>query len=59
MIIHIKNLRSKNKVIKRNSKYLLFNMKLLLFIDNDKIEYFFELIKNKYYGGYKRFYRLF
>ena len=27
MIIHIKNLHSKNKVIKRNAKNLLFNMK--------------------------------
>ena len=33
-------------------------MKILLFIDNDKIEYFFDLIKNKYYGGSK-IYRLF
>ena len=55
MVIHLKNLKSKNKVLKRNSKNLLFNMKILLFIDNDKIEYFFDLIKNKYYGGYKRF----
>ena len=54
-IIHIKYLRSKNKVLKRNSKNLLFNMKLLLFIDNDKIEDFYDLIKNKYYEGYKRF----
>ena len=58
MVIHIKNLRSKNKVLKRNSKNLLFNIKILLFIDNDKIEYFFDLIKNKYYGGSK-IYRLF
>ena len=30
-------------------------MKLLLFIDSDKIEDFFEIIKNKYYEGFKRF----
>ena len=54
-ILHLKYLRSNNKVLKRNSKNLLFNMKLLLFIDSDKIEDFFEIIKNKYYEGFKRF----
>ena len=35
LIIHLKSLRSNNSVIKRTAKNLLFNMKLLLFIDND------------------------
>jgi len=30
-------------------------MKILLFIDNDKIDEFFELIKNKYYDSNKKF----
>lgn len=54
-IIHIKNLRSRNKVLKRNAKNLLFNMKILLFINSEKIDKFFELIKKKYYEGFKRF----
>ena len=56
LIIHIKNLRSDNKVIKRASKNLLFYMKILLFIDHDKIDEFFELIKIKYYDSNKKFF---
>ena len=59
LIIHIKNLRSDNKVIKRASKNLLFNMKILLFIDHDKIDEFFELIKIKYYDSNKKFFDYF
>ena len=55
LILHIKDLLSENKVIKRASKNLLFNMKILFFIDNDKIDEFFELIKNKYYDSNKKF----
>ena len=55
LIIHLKDLKSNNKVIKRNAKNLLFNMKLLLFIEDDKIDEFIELIKDKYYSAYKKF----
>lgn len=30
-------------------------MKLLLFVGGGEIEDFFEIIKNKYYEGFKRF----
>ena len=30
-------------------------MKLLLFIEDDKIDEFIELIKDKYYSAYKKF----
>lgn len=59
LILYIKNLRSDNRVIKRASKNLLFNMKILLFIDNAKIDGFFELIKNKYYDSNKKFFDCF
>ena len=56
LCLHIKNLKSSNKVIKRAAKNLLFNMKILLFIDSDKIDSFFTLIKNKYYNTNKKFF---
>ena len=34
-IIHIKNIKSNNKVLKRTAIDLLFNMKILLFKDTD------------------------
>lgn len=40
LVLHIKNLRSKNKLVKRNAKNLLFNMKLLLFIESENIDNF-------------------
>ena len=55
LIIHLKNIKSKNKLIRRNARNLLFNMKILIFIDNEKIEEFFELIKSQYYKNYKKF----
>ena len=55
LIIHLKNLRSKNKIVKRNAKNLLFNFKLLIFIDSDKIVEFFNKIKEEYYNNHKKF----
>ena len=55
LIIHLKTLRSNNSVIKTTAKNLLFNMKLLLFIDNENIDEFFEMIKDKYYDSNKSF----
>ena len=59
LIIHLKNLRSKNKVLQRAAKNILFNMKILLFIDNSEIDSFFSLIKNKYYNSNKKFFHYF
>ena len=55
LIIHLKNIKAKNKLIRRNARNLLFNMKILIFIDNEKIEQFFELIKRQYYKNNKKF----
>lgn len=44
-ILHIGNLKSKNKVIKRNAEKLLLNMKLLSFIETTKLDEFYNLIK--------------
>ena len=59
LIIHIKNLKSNNKILKRASKDLLFNMKILLFIDPDEIDGFFKKIKNKYHNGNAKFFTYF
>ena len=59
IILHIKNLKSKNSVIKRCAKNLLFNIKLLLFIDTDQIDTFYNLIKHKYENSNKNFFRYF
>ena len=55
LILHLKYLRSKNKLVKRNAKNLLFNIKLLIFIDSDKILEFFNKIKDDYYSNNKKF----
>ena len=59
LIIHIKYLRSKNRVLKRAAKNLLFNMKILLFIDSEEIEDFYGKIKNKYRSSFKKFFNYF
>ena len=46
-------------MLKRNSKNLLFNIKLLLFIDNEKVDDFFQMIKNKYYNSNENFFKYF
>ena len=46
---------SKNNALKRAPKNLLLNMKILLFIDEDRIDSFFSLIKGKYYKLIKNF----
>ena len=58
-MIHIKHLKSNNKVLKRTSKDLLFNMKILLFVDTDKIDSFNKKIKYKYYNGNNKFFTYF
>ena len=40
-------------------KNLLFNIKILLFIDDEKINIFFNLIKEKYYETNKSFFKYF
>ena len=57
--IHIKNLKSKKNVIKRKAKNLLLNMKILFFIDDDKIDSFFSLIKKNFYNSNKNFFKYF
>ena len=59
MVLHIKNLNSNNNIMKCNAKNLIFNMKLLLFIDNETIDNFFGLIKEKYYNTNKKFFDYF
>jgi len=58
-ILHIKNLNSKNKQLKKNAKDLLFNIKILLFIDYDQIDYYYNLIKNRYYKNNEKFFKYF
>ena len=55
LVLHIKNLRAKNKLVKRNAKKFLFNMKILLFIDSEKIDNFFNKIKIRFNSHYKKF----
>ena len=45
--------------MKLNAKNLLFNMKLLLFIDSETIDNYFVLIKAKYYNSNKKFFYYF
>jgi len=52
-------LKNNNNVIKRAAKNLLFNIKLLLFIDENKITEFYNKIKNKYYSSNKNFFKYF
>ena len=57
LMLHIKKLKSKIEIEKRNVQILLFNINILLFIDNEKIEEFYSLIKNKYLNLEKKFYK--
>lgn len=46
LVRHLSEIISKNDSIKTKAKYLINNIKILLFIQKDKAKYFFDLIKN-------------
>ena len=52
---HLKELKSKNKVLKNFAKDCLANIKLLSFIPITKFEKFYKLIKNKYRAKFSKF----
>ena len=59
IILHLKELKSKNKELKRKAKNLLSNIKLLLFVNKDDIEDFFIEIKKVYFSTFKKFIKYF
>ena len=59
LVIHLPQIRSKNKEIKESAKNLLANMKILLFLPHTDIQKFFDLIKLKYYDSFPKFIKYF
>ena len=55
-MLHIKKLKSKKEIDKRNAQNLLINVKILLFIDSEKIDEFYSLLKDKYRNLEKNFF---
>ena len=48
-VLHLNNLKSKNTTINRAAQKLFLNMKILLLIEENDIEDFFNKIKKSYY----------
>ena len=59
LVIHLPQIRSKNKESKELAKNLLTNMKILLFLPQRYIYQFFDLIKNRYYEIFPKFIKYF
>ena len=55
LVIHLPQIRSKNKESNELAKNLFANMKLLLFLPQRDIYQFFDLIKNRYYEIFPKF----
>ena len=52
---YLPQIRSKNSSIKTKANDLLINIKILLFIDSNNIENYFDMIINKYINDFKKF----
>ena len=59
IVKHLKELRSKNKTIKKLAKDFLSNIKLLCFIPLNKFDSLYELIKTKYRTKFPNFFKYF
>ena len=59
LVIHLPQLRSKNKENKELAKNLLSNMKILLFLPHSDIKEFFDLIRKGYYEIFPKFIKYF
>ena len=59
LVIHLPQIRSKNKESKELAKNLLADMKILLFLPQRDIYQFFDLIKNRYYEIFPKFIKYF
>ena len=59
-VLHLPELKSKNKYLKNKAQDMLSNIKMLLFIDINSVDSFFEKIKHKYNSSVPKFikYRL-
>ena len=55
LIQHLPEIKNSNPNIKKKAKYLLTNIKLLLFISREKVNKFFDLISDEFKDSFPKF----
>ena len=59
ILLHLKEINSTNKTLKKKAKDLLANIKLLCFINNNEIDSFYDKIYRKYNKTFPKFFKYF